>query len=237
MVKRALAVPLLIPVLLFGGWGLGKVTTRGISLPSDVPVQVAAASHTPRAQLETLSRYMAKVRNDGQNTEEYVQLYRNHVRPVEESLISRGIPADLARRVAWPLVQNAYQRGLEPATVAAIVLVESSGRPTATSVVGARGLMQVMPIHEGQWRGCGTDMYDIDTNICYGTSILSWLLRRYGGDEQRALLAYNGCVRGTNTPNCGTYPAKVQRVRNRLRREWSHLAPEEPFRLGVAASR
>jgi len=24
------------------------------------------------------------------------------------------------------------------------------------------------------------------------------------------LLHYNGCVRGTNTPNCKTYPAKVK---------------------------
>ena len=25
------------------------------------------------------------------------------------------------------------------------------------------------------------------------------------------MLHYNGCVRGTNTPNCKTYPSKVQR--------------------------
>ncbi len=237
LVKRVLALPLLAPVLLFGGWGLGKITVREIMLPAEVPVQIAAASHTPRAQLEALSEHMSAVRDDGHDTEEYVLLYRTHVRPVEKSLVRRGVPSTLARQVAWPLVQNAYERGLDPATVAAVVLVESRGKPRATSFVGARGLMQVMPMHEGQWRGCGDDLYDIDTNLCYGTSILSWLLRRYGGDEKRALLAYNGCVRGTNTPDCGTYPSKVRRERDRLRREWTPASPDLPVGIGVAASR
>ncbi len=237
LLKRALFVPLLIPLLLFGGWGLGKVTARGVSLPTDMPVLIAAAAHTPRVQLEALSQHMGAVRDEGQNTEEYVRLYQTHVRPVENSLARRGVPSELARRVAWPLVQHAYERGLDPATVAAVVLVESRGRPKATSFVGARGLMQVMPVHEGRWRGCGANMYDIETNLCYGTSILSWLLQRYGGDERRALLAYNGCVRGTNTPNCGTYPSKVRQVRDRLRREWNRTPAGLPTGVGVAASR
>jgi hypothetical protein len=28
---------------------------------------------------------------------------------------------------------------------------------------------------------------------------------------ERALLRYNGCVKGTNTPNCHTYSGKVMR--------------------------
>ena len=224
LLKRALVLPVAVPMLLFGGWGLGKVTHRGITLPADAPVRIAAAAHTPAAQLEGLSRYMKSIRSDGENTEDYVLLYQNHVVPVERSLRGWGVKPDLARKVAWPLVENAYERGLDPATVAAIVLVESSGKPSATSFVGARGLMQIMPLHQGEW-DCGRDMYDIENNLCYGTSILAWLLRRFDGDERRALLAYNGCVRGTNTPNCHTYPDKVWRIRDGLRREWARLAP------------
>jgi soluble lytic murein transglycosylase-like protein len=236
LLKRALAVPLiLLPILLFTGLGLGKVTARGIMLPEDAPVRIAAAAFTPREHLESLSSYMGALRTNGQETEEYVLLYRNHVRPVEQSLHRWGVDADLARRVAWPLVQNAYERGLDPATVVAILLVESSGRPMATSFVGARGLMQIMPMHRGQWQGCGDDMYDIDNNICYGTSILAWLLRRFNGDERRALLAYNGCVRGTNTPNCHTYPAKVKRLRDGIQREWERLEPETYQSLTISA--
>jgi soluble lytic murein transglycosylase-like protein len=224
VVRRAALLPLLIPVLLFCGWGLGRATTRGIALPEGAPVRIASAANTPRALLEALSAYMTDVRAEGMDTEEYVLLYQNHVLPVEESLERWGLDSEMARRVAWPLVENAYQRGLDPATVVAVVLVESSGRPDATSFVGARGLMQIMPLHAGHW-DCGTDMYEIESNLCYGTSILAWNLDRFGGDERRALLAYNGCVRGANTPNCHTYPDKVRRVRERVRRDWQEVAP------------
>ncbi len=222
--KRVLLLPVLLPILLFGGWGLGKVTVKGIALPEGAPIRVAAAGMAPPAQLAALSGYMAGVREEGLDTEEYVLLYQNHVRPVERSLMDWGVNADLARQVAWPLVENSYQRGLDPATVMAIVLVESSGQPGATSFVGARGLMQIMPLHMGHW-DCGPDMYDIEANLCYGTSILEWNLNRFDGNERRALLAYNGCVRGANTPNCHTYPDKVRRIRERLRREWQKEAP------------
>lgn len=222
--KRVLLLPILLPVLLFGGWGLGKVTVEGIALPDGAPIRVAAAASTAPAQLEALSAYMAGMRAEGEDTEEYILLYKNHVRPVEHSLSEWGVAPDLARQVAWPLVEKAYEHGLDPATVVAIVLVESSGQPDATSFVGARGLMQIMPLHQGHW-DCGPDMYDIEANLCYGTSILKWNLNRFGGNERRALLAYNGCVRGTNTPNCHTYPDKVKRIRDGLHQEWQKIAP------------
>ena len=239
LLRRALVLPLILPVLLFGGWGLGKVTARGVSLPEGAPVRVAAAQETPRAQLEQLSDFMSVVRAEGSDTEDYVLLYRNHVRPVEASLTEWGVDPELAREVAWPLVENAYERGLDPATVVAIVLVESSGRPGATSFVGARGLMQIMPMHKGLWEGCGLDMYEIANNLCYGTSILADNLRRFGGNERRALLAYNGCVNGTNTPNCHTYPDKVRRIRESIRQQWQRIAPEtyESLILGSRSSR
>jgi hypothetical protein len=227
LLARLLMLPLLLlPVLLLTGLTLGKATTRGIMLDEGVPVRIAAAVHTPRQHLEALSTYMAAVRADGRETEDYVLLYRNHVRPVEQSLQDWGVDPELARRVAWPLVENSYERALDVATVVAILLLESSGQPDATSFVGARGLMQVMPMHQGRWQGCGDDLYDIESNLCYGTSILAWLLDRHSGDERRALLAYNGCVRGTNTPNCHTYPVRVKRLRDRIQQEWERVEPE-----------
>ncbi|MFL5470090.1 MAG: hypothetical protein ACJ8AE_09880, partial [Gemmatimonadaceae bacterium] len=41
-----------------------------------------------------------------------------------------------------------------------------------------------------------------------GVSILADLIKRSPSVE-RALLRYNGCVRGTNTPHCHTYSGKV----------------------------
>jgi soluble lytic murein transglycosylase-like protein len=235
LLRRAVVLPvILLPILLLTGLGLGKATTRGIALPADAPVRIAAAVHTPREHLEALSAHMSSIRHEGRETEDYVLLYRNHVRPVEESLQRRGMNPALARRVAWPLVENAYERGLDPATVVAVIMVESNGRPHVTSFMGARGLMQIMPMHRGQWQGCGDDLFDIESNLCYGTSILAWLLGRFNGDERRALLAYNGCVRGTNTPNCHTYPSKVGRIRDQIQRDWERLVPEtyESLQLG-----
>jgi hypothetical protein len=41
-------------------------------------------------------------------------------------------------------------------------------------------------------------------------SILADLIKR-SPNVERALQRYNGCVRGTNTPNCHTYSGKVLR--------------------------
>lgn len=233
-VKRILLLPLAVPVLVLAGWGLGKLTARGISLPDGAPVRVSAAQHTPRAQLEAMSAFMGQLREQGEHTEEYVRLYGSHIRPVEVSLERWGIRRELARQIAWPLVEHAYARGLDPATVVAVILVESSGRPTATSSVGARGLMQVMPVHEGLW-ACDGDLYDIEVNLCYGTHILASNLRRYRGNEERALLAYNGCVSGTHTPDCHTYPIKVGQMRDIVRSDWKQVAPQSYDELVPAA--
>lgn len=219
LARRVRALPLAAPVLLLGGFSLGKLTARSLALPEDTPVRIEAAARLPRFQLEALSRHMERLRNDGERTEEYVVLYRDHVGPIEEALRRRGVPDATARNVAWPLVEHAYRRGLDPAMVLSVLLIESRGRPGATSPVGARGLMQVMPDWVGRWRGCGRNLYDIEDNLCHGTSILAWYFNRHDGDERRALLAYNGCVRGTNTPDCFQYPDKVQQIRREIRAE------------------
>ena len=81
--------------------------------------------------------------------------------------------------------------------------------PNARSSVAARGLMQVMPFHAGKWKECPSNsLTDIASNICYGTSILAQYIKR-APSVQSALQHYNGCVHGTNTPNCSTYSGKV----------------------------
>jgi hypothetical protein len=218
--KRAVAIPLVAPVLLFMGFGVGKVTTRAIQLPAGAEVREHGdVPDVPRFKLETLSRSMRSLRQDGENTVNYVSLYRDHVAPVEQVLRKRGVPHSTARKVAWPLVEHAYRRGLSPATVTSVLLIESEGKPTARSPVGAMGLMQVMPFWSGRWRGCGKNLYEIEDNLCNGTSILAWYIRNAKGDERRALLGYNGCVRGTNTPNCFIYPDKIWKLRMQIDRE------------------
>lgn len=235
-VRRLRAVPLVGLVLIVAGIGLGSLTARWLELPEDTPVRVSTVPYVPAIYLRALSGSMERLRSDGEQTFEYVALYREHVEPVEKTLIKRGIPAPTARKVAWPLVEHSYRRNLDPATVVAVMLVESGGRPRVTSPVGARGLMQVMPAWAGHWRGCGHDLYDIESNLCHGTSILLWYLNRHNGDERRALLGYNGCVRGTNTPNCHTYPDKVDRLRRQIESDIRVARAGAPTAAGVAAA-
>ena len=223
---RAKKVALFAPVLLLVGFGTGSLTNRALELPDDAAIDAAEAGTAPYVYLEALSRVMTRVRGKGERTAEYVTIYREHVQPVERVLRRRGMSEEAARRIAWPVVENAYRNKVDVATVLSIIYVESNFRPAATSSVGARGLMQVMPLWAGYWRDCGRNLYDVEDNLCYGTRILAWYLRRNGGDERRALLGYNGCVRGTVTPRCHTYPDKVARVRRQIARELKNHQPQ-----------
>jgi len=216
--RRLRAVPLAAPVLLLVGFGVGNITNRALAAPEPTSALALADTEQPRVHLEALSARMRTLREDGARTVDYVTLYREQVEPVERVLLRRGVPERYVRQISWPLVENSYAKGIDPATVAAVLIMESGGKPTARSSVGARGLMQVMPFWAGRWRGCGSDLYNIEENICNGTSILAWYLRSHP-NERQALLGYNGCVRGTNTPNCFTYPEKVLRLREQIKRE------------------
>jgi len=232
--RRAKAIIFVAPLLLVVGFATGGLTNRALGLPEDAEVRIRLAEDVPRVKLEALSSHMQKLRTDGESTAEYVSLYNDLIAPIERVLRRRGVPQETARQVAWPLVEQSYRNALDPTTVLSIMLVESNGRPTATSSVGARGLMQVMPSWSGHYRACGNNLYDIEDNLCYGTNILAWYIRRFGGDERRALLGYNGCVRGTNTPNCHTYPDKVARLRREISQEIAVAKLRSPF-AGAAA--
>ena len=117
----------------------------------------------------------------------------------------------LAFRIADAIVDQARKENLDPALLVGVLLTEDASLdPRARSSVGARGLMQVMPLHSGKW-GCGSkDLFDVESNICHGVQILKQAIAD-APDMRRALLRYNGCVRGRNTPNCHTYDDKVLR--------------------------
>lgn len=117
-----------------------------------------------------------------------------------------------ANRIATAIVSEGQKKNLDPALLIGVLLTENAKLdPSARSNVSARGLMQVMPFHAGKWKECPSrDLADIESNICYGTSILAQYIKKAPSLE-RALLNYNGCVRGTNTPRCHTYSGKVLR--------------------------
>ncbi|HEX5072103.1 MAG TPA: transglycosylase SLT domain-containing protein [Gemmatimonadaceae bacterium] len=87
--------------------------------------------------------------------------------------------------------------GVEPALVAALIRQESSFFPSATSAVGARGLMQIMPavgrqsaIARSAVTWSDALLYQPDVSLRLGTAHLAALLARYN-EPARALAAYN----------------------------------------------
>lgn len=123
-----------------------------------------------------------------------------------------------ADRIAKAVVAEGKKKKVDPAMILGIMLVESDMNPRARSFVGARGLMQVMPFHRGRWGCKSRDLYDIESNICHGVSVLADNIK-HAPNLRAALQRYNGCVNGTNTPNCSTYSRKVMRARDRTTRQ------------------
>lgn len=82
--------------------------------------------------------------------------------------------------------------------VASVILAESKFRQDATSVHGARGLMQIMP-ETGSWIATQIEddsfsvdkLYNVNMNIKYGTWYLYELQTEFEGNEVLALAAYN----------------------------------------------
>jgi soluble lytic murein transglycosylase len=88
------------------------------------------------------------------------------------------------------LIKNISKaHGVRPELVQAIIRVESGFNPKAVSLKGARGLMQLMPVHVKNYNV--SNPFDPRQNITAGTKYLSLLLKRYNGDLTLSLAAYN----------------------------------------------
>lgn len=72
--------------------------------------------------------------------------------------------------------RTAYEYGLSPRLLAAMVFVESSCRASAVSGANSIGLLQVNPRVWGHRR----DLKDPETNLHIGASILASYMHRYG---------------------------------------------------------
>jgi soluble lytic murein transglycosylase-like protein len=151
-------------------------------------------------------------------------------RPLARVLGSRTRERGMAERIARAIVKEARHLRVEPSLLAGVLLTENARlEPRSVSSQGAIGLMQVMRFHAGEYDCDSSDLVQVESNICHGSRVFGLYLRRTG-DVRRALLRYNGCVRGTNTPNCKRYPSKVLRNARTVRHE---LLRYPLYRLGL----
>jgi hypothetical protein len=167
-----------------------------------------AAAITPSSS--DADRFMA--------TDRYREEKRNFY---EDVMRLKQVDSARADSIAGYAVREAYRRGISPAIVFGVMLTENAKFISkATSNVGAVGLMQVYPkvwLNKEMTGRFGGDLASDSTNVKYGVFILNHYFnpRTKKGDTRErdwatALLRYNGCVRGTNTKHCHTYPGKVK---------------------------
>ncbi|RJF97753.1 lytic transglycosylase domain-containing protein [Noviherbaspirillum saxi] len=117
--------------------------------------------------------------------------------------LKKKLPDTQVRReflqTAW---YEAKRAGLDPSLVLGLIQVESAFRKYAVSSVGARGYMQVMPF----WTrvigdGDRKKLFQMQTNLRYGCSILRLYLDMERGDLYLALGRYNGSRGKPEYPN------------------------------------
>jgi len=94
--------------------------------------------------------------------------------------------------------QQAADKHLDPALIAAVIYAETKFQPRDSSV-GAVGLMQVMPQtanflarRSGATTFTTADLVNPQVNIAYGSYYLRYLVNEYHGNVTLALAAYNG---------------------------------------------
>jgi soluble lytic murein transglycosylase len=142
--------------------------------------------------------------------------------------------------------QQADEKGVDAALIAAVIYAESKFRDQ-TSSAGARGLMQITPAAADTIAKNSEattfeleDLGDPEINIRYGTFLLREHLERYDGDEAAALAAYNAgpgnadawggaelTVEDIEFPETRAYVEEVLEKKEEYRREY-------PMELGYA---
>lgn len=148
------------------------VLSLSAALPAqadDTPAAPATAASTPDTSLPpTLDSIVTTLRN------------RFHVAYAD------------ARTIAHAVQTESDRYGLAPALLLAIIAVESGFDRHAVSVVGARGLMQVLPAAHRDLVAHVKDLSDPATNVRIGAAIFRGYLDDADGDVETALVRYNG---------------------------------------------
>jgi soluble lytic murein transglycosylase-like protein len=198
----------------------GRKSSSPVKSPTRAPAQArlrAAAKAPARTTAKTPPRAPRPLVDS--TALEFAVTARLAHEPLTRAIARRTRNPELAERAAWAVTREAGRLRMSPSLLAAVLLIENRQLDSAAvSSQGAIGLMQVIPIHAGSY-GCGSDnLRSVDANICHGARILHLYLVR-SRSVTVALRRYNGCVRGTNTPQCHRYPARVLRTAARLRRD------------------
>lgn len=123
----------------------------------------------------------------------------------------------LAAELQLHIIQVAESYGIDPAIIFAMCFWESTYNPASIGDHGeAFGLMQIQPKwHSGRMARLNcTDLLDPFQNVIVGTDYLAEQRARYGGDINKALVAYNaGHYKGAITKYATVVIAMAEELR------------------------
>ena len=148
--------------------------------------------------------------------ETFAEAPRDPAQEVLAKYLSRRfyVAAEATERMVGAAYRAAREVGLDPLLVLAVISVESSFNPIAESVMGAKGLMQIIPrFHPAKVSVAGGEeaLWDPERNIELG----AWILKEYvhrTGTLEAGLQFYNGAFGDASAQ----YARKVFAERARL---------------------
>lgn len=93
---------------------------------------------------------------------------------------------------AEDMLRFGLEQGVDPALIAAVITVESSGMADAAGAAGEIGLMQILP-STAQWIGrvSAEQLRTPATNIQVGTAYIRYCVDRKGGNVAAGIAGYN----------------------------------------------
>jgi len=130
------------------------------------------------------------------------------------------IAPDVTEQFVGAAYDAGRQVGLDPLLILAVMAVESRFNPVAESLMGAKGLMQVIPRHHLDKlleHGGEEAVLDPMINIALGARILKEYVRRTGSLEA-GLQFYNGALADPSSQYAQKVFAEKERLQEAVRR-------------------
>ena len=148
-------------------------------------------SHDHHRQIGSVTRlFLSASENEYVDVpSENVVSYEPDINPPAPQDRAADSPAKSQPDLTQIVAKAAHENQLDADFVHAVIHAESNGKPTAISIKGAQGLMQLMP--QTATKLGVKNSFDPSENVNAGTRYLRELLARYHNDPVRALAAYN----------------------------------------------
>lgn len=156
----------------------GTIVAPGVQIGTEASIGNSTGPHTHVAV-----RHNGKIiaANEHDNTA-FITKAENEIR---EGVVT-GSYADI-------ITKYADMYNLDPLVVRGIIMQESNFNKDAVSPAGAMGLMQIMPITQGDQCPLA-NLFDPEQNIACGTKHLRWTIDQMGGDLEKGIMAYHSGV-------------------------------------------